>query len=75
MMNVRRAVGNDENMLGASVAVSLSKGDISGVIKRQLANTVNRQAEAINQLQQNQQIMIQQIKELTERLEIAENRK
>ena len=75
MMNVRGAVGNGENMLGAGVAVSLTKGDIPGVTKRQLANTVNRQAEAINQLQQNQQIMIQQIKELTERLEIAENRK
>lgn len=40
MMNVRGAVGNGENMIGAGVAVSLNKGDIPGVTKRQLAAEV-----------------------------------
>ena len=55
LMNVRGSFGNSENIVGAAVSVSLSKGDIPGVTKRQLANTVNRQANAINVLQQNQQ--------------------
>ena len=82
MMNVRGAVGNGENMLGAGVAVSLTKGDIPGVTKRQLADTVNKQADEITVLKQNQQamlqnqqVMLQQIEELTRRLEIAENKK
>ena len=39
-MNVRGSFGNNENMVGAAVSVSLSKGDIPGVTKRQLANEV-----------------------------------
>ncbi len=52
MLNVRGAVGNGENMMGAGVAVSLTKGDIPGVTKRQLAK------EVIS-LKQNQQAMMQ----------------
>ena len=88
LMNVRGSFGNNENMVGAAVSVSLSKGDVPGVTKRQLANTVNRQANAINQLQQNQvqyenKIAEQndrineqdrQIKELMKRLEAVEKR-
>ena len=47
MMNVRGSFGNDENMVAAGVAVSLNKGDVPGVTKRQLANTVNAQAGQI----------------------------
>ena len=49
MMNVRGSFGNDENMVAAGVAVSLNKGDIPGVTKRQLAKTVNVQAGQIQQ--------------------------
>ena len=52
MMNVRGAFGNGENMIGAGVAVSLSKGDVPGLTKRQLAVTVNKQSEVIDTLQQ-----------------------
>ena len=47
MMNVRGSFGTDENMVAAGVAVSLNKGDVPGVTKRQLANTVNAQAGQI----------------------------
>ena len=61
MMNVRGSFGNDENMLGAAVSVSLSKGDIPGVTKRQLANKVTQLEQVHMQdhaliVQQNQQI-------------------
>lgn len=57
MMNVRGSFGNDENMVAAGVAVSLNKGDVPGVTKRQLANTVNAQAGQLQQ--QNQMISMQ----------------
>ena len=55
MMNIRGAVGNGENMIGAGVAVSLNKGDIPGVTKRQLARTVNAQAEEIKSMRLEQE--------------------
>ena len=41
MMNLRGSFAGGENMFGGGVAVSLSKGDIPGVTKRQLAMKVN----------------------------------
>ena len=74
MLNVRGTVGNNENMLGAGVAVSLTKGDIPGVTKRQLANTVNRQAEAIGALQQNQVQYQQKIAQQDEQIAVQNQR-
>lgn len=47
MMNLRGSFGSDENMVAAGVAVSLSKGDVPGVTKRQLVNTVNAQSQKL----------------------------
>ena len=52
MVNVRGSFGNSESMVAGGVAVALTKGDIPGVTKRQLATTVNKQAAAIVGLQQ-----------------------
>ena len=40
MMNVRGSFGTDENMVAAGVAVSLNKGDVPGVTKRQLVHKI-----------------------------------
>ena len=53
MMNVRGSFGTDENMVAAGVAVSLTKGDIPGVTKRQLAEKVNVQAQQMQTMEQN----------------------
>lgn len=53
MMNVRGSFGTDENMVAAGVAVSLTKGDIHGVTKRQLAEKVNVQAQQMQTMEQN----------------------
>ena len=59
MMNLRGSFASGENMFGGGVAVSLSKGDVPGVTKRQLAVKVNLLEQAhlqdrqeINQLEQ-----------------------
>ena len=46
--------GNNENMVGAAVSVSLSKGDVPGVTKRQLATKVNQLENVVSM--QNKQI-------------------
>ena len=60
MLNLRGSFASGENMFGGGVAVSLSKGDVPGVTKRQMAVTINKQASAINELQQNQQVILQE---------------
>ena len=57
MMNIRSSFGNNENMLGAGVSVSLSKGDVPGVTKRQLA----REVVTLKQNQQKDQLLISNI--------------
>ena len=52
---VKGAFGNGENMVAGGVGIALSKGDVPGVTKRQLARTVNAQAAAINNLKAEQQ--------------------
>ena len=52
MLNLRGSFADGENMFGGGVAVSLSKGDVPGVTKRQLANEVSV-------LKQNQQALLQ----------------
>ena len=47
MVNVRGSFGNNESMVAGGVAVALTKGDIPGVTKRQLAKAVNTQAQTI----------------------------
>ena len=47
MMNLRGSFGSDENMVAAGIAVSLNKGDVPGVTKRQLVNTVNAQSQKL----------------------------
>ena len=61
MMNVRGSFGTDENMVAAGVAVALNKGDVPGVTKRQLVQTVNAQANKIMAMDQNYQSQIAQM--------------
>ena len=49
MVNVRGSFGNNENMVGAGVAVALQRGDAPSVSKAQLVRTVNAQATKINE--------------------------
>lgn len=68
MMNVRGAVGNGENMIGAGVAVSLSKGDVPGLTKRQLARAVNTQADVIKKQASEIEVLKARMTELEKRL-------
>ena len=89
MMNLRGSFAGGENMFGGGVAISLSKGDVPGVTKRQLA----REVVSLKQSQQNDKQLIanilqareqdqqriaaqdRQIQELIKRLDAIENKK
>ena len=60
MMNVRGSFGNNENMVGAAVSVSLSKGDVPGVTKRQLAREVVSLKQKVSELE----AMVQKMAEM-----------
>ena len=46
---VKGAFGNGENMVAGGVGIALSKGDVPGVTKAQLAKTVNAQADKLKE--------------------------
>ena len=46
---VKGAFGNGENMVSGGVGIALSKGNLPGITKAQLARTVNVQADKIQQ--------------------------
>ena len=47
IFNVRGAVGNGEDMVGAGIGVSLNRGNTPGVSKAELVRTLNAQASKI----------------------------
>ena len=47
IFNIRGAVGNGEDMIGAGVGIALNRGNTPSVSKAQLIRTVNAQAEQI----------------------------
>ena len=50
IVNVRGAVGNGEDMIGAGVGVALNRGGTTGLTKAKLAKAVNAQANVIVEL-------------------------
>ena len=52
MMNVRGSFADGENMVGGGVAISLNKGDVPGVTKRQLAAALNKQSAEMTAMKQ-----------------------
>ena len=51
IVNVRGAVGNGEDMVGAGVGISLERGNTPHVSKAQLVRTINAQNERIVKLE------------------------
>ena len=72
MMNLRGSFGTDENMVAAGVAVSLSKGDVPGVTKRQLAQTVNTQAQRLDEATTVINTQAQRIQSMEEKMSMLE---
>lgn len=77
MLNLRGSFASGENMLGGGVAVSLSKGDVPGVTKRQLAVKVNRLEQTHeqdrNQIAQLNQHIVQQDERIAELENLVQN--
>ena len=66
---VKGAFGNGENMVSGGVGIALSKGNVPGVTKRQLARAVNAQATKIEQLTAEREADRAKIAELERKLE------
>ena len=49
MINLRSSLGSGNNMVGAGVSFALDKGFSTGISKKQLVNTINVQAEKLQQ--------------------------
>ena len=71
MLNIRGAVGNGENMVGAGVTIGLNKGGATGLSKAQMVRAMNAQAneiiaqkEMIQSQQEQLELQKQQIEEL-----------
>ncbi len=77
MLNLRGSFASGENMFGGGVAVSLSKGDVPGVTKRQLATKVNRLEQTHeqdrNQIAQLNQHIVQQDERIAELENLVQN--
>ena len=67
MMNVRGSFGNDENMVAAGVAVSLNKGDVPGVTKRQLVQRINVMGQTMEAMRNEMAQMAETIRVLKEK--------
>ena len=68
IMNVRGSFGNDENMIGAGVAVALNRGNAPAVSKAKLVKAVNAQATKITEQDQIIRAQAQKLMELEERM-------
>ena len=64
LINVRGAVGNGEDMIGAGVGIALERSNSIGITKAKLAKAVNEQATVIEELKAERQADKAEIEEL-----------